>query len=170
MLMTTRKRVYTGRNTAMFYALISQLPGYDARYRDLIKEGVINDFLCGLSGGKHNRPLSLSGLTDGEYRELITDLRQMVNRGKGVIQLQQEAVRKRLIHQVLTTLSRIGVAAKDGDYSEVNYHIARLPISKGRLIYQFATDELPGLLAATRAYCGVMKKRQEKERALAFRN
>jgi hypothetical protein len=52
----------------------------------------------------------------------------------------------------------------------VNYHIARLPISKGRTIPGIPTDDLPGLLGAVRAYCGVIRKKQQREQYLTERN
>jgi hypothetical protein len=167
---TTKKRIYRGRNTAMFYALIAQLPGYSSQYKDLIKEGVIDEFLTKYYGVNHNMSLSLSALSDIAYNELILDLRAQVNDGKSRVRLQNEAIRKDFIHKILNTLSRIGVQVVDGDYSEVNYHILRLPISKGRTIPQFPIDELEKLLGAVRAYCGNMKKYQQKEQNLAEKN
>ena len=161
--MATKKHT-AGLNTGMFYALISQLPGYDARFRDLIKEGAIDDFLTNRYGERHGRELRLSKLSAAEYRELIRDLKVRVNESKDAESLQKEAVRKRLVHQILAALSRIHVIVINGDYDEVNYHITRLPISRGRTIPGIPTDELPGLLGAVRAYCGVIKKRQQVEK------
>ncbi|MDR1938279.1 MAG: hypothetical protein LBQ73_07260 [Tannerellaceae bacterium] len=166
----TRKKVYSGRNTGMFYALIAQLDGYDSKYRDLIKEGVINDFLAKHYGEHHRRELRLSKLTDGEYRELISDLRNQVNEAKSVPKLQGEAVRRQLVHRILATLSKIGAVVINGDYSAVNYHIARLSLAKGRIIPRIPTDELPGLLAQARAYCDNVKKQQIKEMDLVAKN
>jgi hypothetical protein len=167
---TTKKRIYNGRNTAMFYALIAQLDGYDSRYRDLIKEGVINDFLVKHYGERHDRELRLTKLTDGEYRELISDLRNQVNDSKSVSKLQGEAVRKQLIHRILGALSKIGATAVNGDYSVVNYHIARLSLANGRTIPRIPTDELPGVLAQVRAYCDNVKKKQAELKALPVKN
>lgn len=154
----------------MFYALMSQLPGYDVRYRDVIKEGILNDFLTKHYGASHNRSLRISELSDAEYRDLIRDLGKQANEGKSVATLQDEAVRKRLIHQILTALSRIGVRVVNGDYGGVNYHISRLPVSKGRTIPRIPTGELPNLLGAVRAYCDVIRKKQKGENYLAVRN
>jgi hypothetical protein len=164
------KKTYTVRNTAMLYALIAQLPGYDSRYSDLIKEGIVNDFLTKHYGDKHGRQLRVSLLSDAEYRELILDLKIQVNQAKTVKTLQGENVRKRLTHQILVALSRIGVTVINGDYGIVNYHISRIPASKRRILPQVPTDELPNLLAATRAYCTVIKRKQEEEREVAFKN
>lgn len=164
------KRQYSGRNTGMFYALMAQLPGYRGEYKEIIKEGVINDFLTARYGAHHYRPLRLSTLSDVEYRNIIIELKARVAEGKTAATLQGEAVRKRLIHQILSTLGRIGVTTADGDYTHVNYHIRRIPASKERTLPQIPTGELPNLLAAVRAYCGVMKKRLEKEHSIAKRN
>lgn len=154
----------------MFYALMSQLPGYDARYREVIKEGILNDFLTRHYGERHNRSLRISELSDIEYCELIRDMRNQISECKSAAALQGEAVRKRLIHQILTALSRIGVAVVNGDYAGVNYHISRLPVSKGRTIPRIPTGELPNLLGAVRAYCDVIRKKQKAEKYLAARN
>jgi hypothetical protein len=154
----------------MFYALMSQLPGYSIMYREPIKEGIVNDFLVKQYGENHGRQLRISTLSDAEYRELLSDLRAQVNAGKTVSTLQTEAVRKRLIHQIFTALSRIGASPVNGDYSAANRHITGLPIAKGRMVPQIPTDELPGLLGAVRAYCDVIRKRQQKEKALAAKN
>lgn len=158
------------RNTALFYALMAQLPGYDRRYADVIKESIVEEYLERKHGPRHGREPRLSALNDDEFRELTAGLRADVRRSKSAADLQQEAVRKVLVHQILMTLSRIGATVTDGDYARVNYHIQRLPISKGRIIPQFSTDELPRLLGAVRAYAGNIRKRQLVEQALAERN
>lgn len=158
------------RNTALFYALMAQLPGYDRRYAELIKEGIVNSYLEQKYGERHRREIRLSKLDDAEYAELVADLRSRVRQGKTVADLQREATRKTLVHQILLTLSRIGATVVGGDYEQVNYHIRRLPISKGRIIPQFGTEELPRLLGAVRAYADNIRKRQREEMALAERN
>jgi hypothetical protein len=150
------------RNTAIFFALISQMPGYDSRYRDLIKEGVINDFLTSVYGTGHGRELRLSLLSDSEYGKLVRTLRLHTGKTATIETMQDNAVRRRLTHTILNTLSRIGVKPVDGDYDLVNRHISSLPISRGRIIPQFKTEELPDLLNAVRAYCDVIAKRQAK--------
>jgi hypothetical protein len=158
------------RNTARFFALMSQIRGYDGRYRDLIKEGVIHDFLTSIYGDGHGRELRLSLLSDDEYSRLIKWLKRDLNRYTTVEAMQDISVRKRLIHQILNTLSHIGVRVVDGDYAMVNRHITSLPISKGRIIPEFKTEELPNLLNAVRAYCDAMAKRQRKIQILAKLN
>lgn len=158
------------RNTAMFYALLRQLPCYDSAYQDVIKEGAIHDYLSRLYGEAHGRALSLRDLTDEEYEGLIKEMRRKVFALWSPEQLQREALRKRLTHQILSTFSRIGIEAKGSDYGVVNEHIRRLPISKGRIIPQFALDELPRLLGAVRAYCDNIHKRQLEERRQALAN
>lgn len=158
------------RNTAMFYALLRQLPYYDSAYQDVIKEGAIHDYLTRLYGEAHGRALSLRDLTDEEYDGLIKEMRRQVSDLRSPEQLQREALRKRLTHQILSTFSRIGIEAKGSDYGVVNEHIRRLPISKGRIIPQFALDELPRLLGAVRAYCDNIHKRQLEEQRQALAN
>lgn len=167
---TSKKTSQTQRNTALFYALMAQFPGYDRRYAELIKEGIVNDYLTRKYGEGHRRAPRLSTLSDAEYNELIIGMRYQTERSKSTATLQQEATRKRLVHQILTALSRIGATVVNGDYNEVNYHIRRLPISKGRIIPQFTTDELPRLLGAVRAYADNIRKRQKKMEYLAERN
>jgi hypothetical protein len=170
MATNAKKKNYSGRRTDTFYALIVQLPGYDSKYKELIKEGVINDFLTERHGQNHGRELRLTLLSDGEFRELLFDLNQRVYNGKTKMILHQEAIRKRKVNQILTALSRIGVNVKNGDFSQVNEHIKKLPISKGRIIPQFRFDELDRLLGAVRAYCDNIKKRQIREQILAPKN
>ena len=154
----------------MFYALLRQLPYYDSAYQDVIKEGAIHDYLTRLYGEAHGRALSLRGLTDEEYDGLIKEMRRKVSNLKSPEQLRGEATRKRIVHQILSTFSRIGIEAKGGDYGVINEHIRRLPISRGRIIPQFALDELPRLLGAVRAYCDNIRVKQERERRLALQN
>lgn len=165
-----RKRTGKSRNTAMFYALIGQLPGYDRRYAEVIKESVVDDYLTARHGELHGREARLTALSDAEYAEMLDGLRRRVEACKTAATLQREAMRKRLVHQILTALSRIGVTAPGGDYSAVNDHIRHLPISKGRVIPQFADDELPRLLGSVRAYCDYVRRKQQEERAVARRN
>lgn len=158
------------RNTAMFYALLRQLPCYDSAYQDVIKEGAIHDYLTRLYGEAHGRALSLRDLTDEEYEGLIKEMRRKVFALWSPEQLQREALRKRLTHQILSTFSRIGIEAKGSDYGAINEHIRKLPISKGRIIPQFTLDELPSLLGAVRAYCDNIHKRQLEEQRQALAN
>lgn len=158
------------RNTAMFYALLRQLPCYDSAYQDVIKEGAIHDYLTRLYGEAHGRALSLRDLTDEEYEGLIKEMRRKVFAQWSPEQLQREALRKRLTHQILSTFSRIGIEAKGSDYGAINEHIRKLPISKGRIIPQFTLDELPSLLGAVRAYCDNIHKRQLEEQRQALAN
>ncbi len=158
------------RNTAMFYALLRQLPCYDSAYQDVIKEGAIHDYLTRLYGEAHGRVLSLRDLTDEEYEGLIKEMRRKVFAQWSPEQLQREALRKRLTHQILSTFSCIGIEAKGSDYGAINEHIRKLPISKGRIIPQFTLDELPSLLGAVRAYCDNIHKRQLEEQRQALAN
>lgn len=158
------------RNTAMFYALLRQLPCYDSAYQDVIKEGAIHDYLTRLYGEAHGRALSLRDLTDEEYEGLIKEMRRKVFALWSPEQLQREALRKRLTHQILSTFSRISIEAKGSDYGAINEHIRKLPISKGRIIPQFTLDELPSLLGAVRAYCDNIHKRQLEEQRQALAN
>ena len=57
--MATTTNTTKRRNTAMFYALMRQLPHYDSAYQDVIKEGAIHDYLTRLYGEDHGRALSL---------------------------------------------------------------------------------------------------------------
>lgn len=154
----------------MFYALLRQLPCYDSAYQDVIKEGAIHDYLTRLYGEAHGRALSLRDLTDEEYEGLIKEMRRKVFAQWSPEQLQREALRKRLTHQILSTFSRIGIEAKGSDYGAINEHIRKLPISKGRIIPQFTLDELPSLLGAVRAYCDNIHKRQLEEQRQALAN
>ena len=167
---TRKRRTGKSRNTAMFYALIGQLPGYDRRYAEVIKESVVGEYLTARYGERHGREARLTALSDAEYDEMLAGLRRRVEACKTAPALQREATRKRLTHQILNALSRIGVTAAGGDYSAVNEHIRRLPISKGRVIPQFADDELPRLLGSVRAYCDYVRRKQLEERAAAFKN
>lgn len=168
--MATTTKTTKRRNTAMFYALMRQLPHYDSAYQEVIKEGAIHDYLTRLYGENHGRALSLRALTDEEYEGLIQEMRRKVRNLNSPEQLRREATRKRIVHQILATFSRIGIEAKGSDYGVVNEHIRKLPISKGRIIPQFTLDELPRLLGAVRAYCDNIQKRQEKERQQALAN
>ena len=168
--MATTTKTTKRRNTAMFYALMRQLPHYDSAYQEVIKEGAVHDYLTRLYGANHGRALSLRALTDEEYEGLIQEMRRKVRNLKSPEQLRREALRKRLTHQILSTFSRIGIEAKGSDYGVVNEHIRRLPISKGRIIPQFTLDELPNLLGAVRAYCDNLHKRQLKEQRQSLTN
>ncbi|MDL2254989.1 hypothetical protein LJC38_00205 [Parabacteroides sp. OttesenSCG-928-K15] len=166
---TPQKKNYTRRNTAMFYALMAQVPGYSREYQDVIKEGIIDGFLTKHYGSLHGREVGLSKLTDGEYRELINEMKFQIEEAKSKSQMRQEATRKRLVYLILNKLSEINVSTRNG-FDDVNYHIKRIPFSKGRIIPQITTDELEGLLGAVRGYCDGIKKQQLKEMDKAFRN
>lgn len=161
------KRIYKGRRTDIFFALIKQLPDYSPSRKEVIKKDIVSDFLEEIYGKNHNRSLSLRSLSDKEYDDLINYLKGRVRDSKILAQLQEEGVRREFTHKILSQLSRIGVHNTDGDYTEVNYHIRRLPISKGRVIPQFETEELGRLLAAVRAYCDNTLKKQAKMKRLA---
>lgn len=98
---TTKKRTYHGRNTGMFYALMGQLPGFDRRYQDVIKESIVNEFFERECGKHHGRDLKISTLSDMEYNLLIRWLRGQVNEAKTKEALQDEAIRKGFIHKII---------------------------------------------------------------------
>lgn len=166
---TTKKKNYTRRNTAMFYALMAQVPGYCREYQDVIKEGIIDGFLVKHYGVLHGREIGLTKLTDGEYRELINEMKYQIEEAKSKSLMQSEATRKRLVHLILNKLAEINVSTRNG-FDDVNYHIRRIPYSKGRIIPQIPIDELPGLLGAVRGYCDAIKKQQLKELDKAYKN
>lgn len=158
------------RQTSAFYALISQLPDYDKSFQEEIRNGVIDSYLTEVYGKDHGKPVSLSLLSDEDYQGLLANLKREVNKCKSIERLQREATRKKMISQILRAFTRIGVTAVNGNYEAVNYHILRLPISKGRIIPQFHDDELVNLLGAVRAYCDNILKQQKKEQSQASKN
>lgn len=168
--MTRTKKSNARRQTSIFYALLSQLPDYDKSFQEEIKNGVIDSYLTEVYGRDHCKPISLSQLSDEDYQGLLSNLKQEVNKSKSIKRLQREATRKKIISQILRAFTRIGVTAVNGNYEAVNFHILRLPISKGRIIPQFQDEELANLLGAVRAYCDNILKQQKKEQSQAFKN
>lgn len=163
--MKTKKQ--NKRNTAMFYALLSQMPGYNKTFQTECKEIEVSDFLTSKYGRCEST--SLSSLSDTDYDQLINTMRRRLAGLSNKTALIDQVERKKLINQILTAFSRIGIVAK-GDYVTINYHIRKLPISKGRIIPQFNTSELPSLLGAVRGYTDAISKRQQKEQLLANKN
>ncbi len=156
------------RNTAAFYALLSQMPGYNKDLQKECKEVEVSDFLVSKYG--QCKSVSLSALSDQDYEEILHLMRLRLREQADNERLLDQAERKRLTHLILTALSRIGVVVVDKNMNDVNYHIRRLPISKGRIIPQFATKELPALLGAVRGYTDAMSKIQQKVRVMAANN
>lgn len=173
MYMATKKRIYKGRNTGMFYGYLKRIAGYMDSERECIASGVIDCYLVGKYGNCHGRRVSLSELTDSEYDELLDDLKRQVNistRPEQVInELQEKAIRKDWYHRIFTRLSRIGVSTING-YEDANRHICSLPISRGRILPAIPLNELPDLFKAVCSYCDNIRKKQQKERATAIRN
>jgi len=167
--MRTKQTKKTGRNTRVFFGYLKQMPGFEAKYLDIIKEGTINDFLENEYGKFHGRELRLSKLSDFEYNRLIKWLKQDVRERVSKEKLLEANVRKDLIHQILKTFTRINVFVTDS-FDDVNYHIQRIPYAKGRIIPKIPTDELPGLLNAVRGYCDGIKQQQLKEQQSAIKN
>lgn len=171
--MTTKKRVYKGRNTGLFFGYLKRITGYTDCERECIASGVIDCYLVGKYGNCHGRRVSLSELTDQEYEELLDDLKRQVNvstRPEQVLnELQEKAIRKDWYHRIFGRLSRIGVSTVNG-YEDANLHIRSLPISRGRILPAISLDELPDLFKAVCSYCDNIQKKQQKERASAFKN
>lgn len=173
MAKTTKKRIYKGRDTGMFYGYLKRLPGYTNEGQYDIAHGTIESYLIGKYGGCHGRRVSLKELTDAEYAELLTDLKRQVNVTTDTEQLKselnEEAIRKDWYHKIFGRLSRIGVSTVNG-YKDANRHIQGLPISRGRILPAIPLDELPGLFKAVCSYCDNILDRQLKEQAIAEKN
>ncbi len=170
---TRKKRSYKGRNTGLFYGYLKCLAGYEAKAKDDIAHGVIDCYLTGKYGERHGRRVSLSGLTDTEYAELLDDLIRQAgvstDPDRLARELNEKAVRKDWYHRILQRLSRIGVCTTNG-YDEVNRHIRSLPVSRGRILPAMAVEELPELFKAVCSYCDNVLKKQREEQAIAGRN
>lgn len=171
--MATKKRVYKGRNTGMFYGYLKRIAGYTDSERENIAGGVIDGYLIGKYGSHHGRRVSLSELTDQEYEGLLDDLRRQVNISTDpkllAGELQEKAIRKDWYHRIFKQLSRIGVSTING-YDDANRHIRSLPISRGRILPAIPLNELSDLFKAVCSYCDNIQKKRQKEQATAFKN
>lgn len=171
--MTTKKRISKSRNTGLFYGYLKRLPGYDQAEVETIKGGVIESFLIGKYGVSHGRKISLTGLTDREYDELLVDLKRQINIATSpdrlAAELTEKAVRKDWYHRIFKKLSRIGISTING-YDDANRHIRSLPISRGRILPAIPLEELPDLYKAVCSYCDNRLKKQRKEQAIAEQN
>lgn len=156
------------RNTAIFYAILSQMPGYNKAFQKECKEIEVSDYMIGKYGKCEST--SLSALSDTDYNELINAMRVRLAGISSKNTLIDQIERKKMINQILRAFTIIGVNVIDSDYTLVNDHIRKLPLSKGRIIPQFKTAELPALLGAVRGYTDAIKKRQQKERQLSKMN
>lgn len=168
-----KKRVCKGRNTGLFYGYLKRIAGYTNEGRDDIAHGTIEGYLIGKYGSRHGRRISLKELTDVEYDELLTDLRQQVNVSTDTEQLKTELNKKAIhtdwCHQIFKQLSRIGVSTVNG-YEDANRHVRSLPISRGRILPAIPVDEMPDLFKAICSYCDNVLKKQHGERDKAARN
>ncbi|MCD8177288.1 MAG: hypothetical protein LUE98_07645 [Tannerellaceae bacterium] len=154
------------RSTATFFALLKQMKGYNKAFHKECKEIEVTEFLKG-EYGEGVYSVSLTALSDQEYTELIESMRYRLKEECNPTKMIEKAERREIIHAIIQTFSRIGVYVVNNDWRELNKHIRSLPISKGRIIPQIETRELPSLLSAVRAYCDNIAKKQKKEQHLA---
>lgn len=167
MIMKTKTK--TGkRNTAKFYALLQQLPGYRKDLQAECKEIEVMDFYMAKYG--HCRSTSLSSLSDEEYSELLADMRKRAENSMTRSKWVETKERNYYYNKIFLALSKIGVQVESGYYDEVNYHILRIPISRKRILPAIPTTDLPDLLNAVYGYVDGMKKQQAKEQGLAVVN
>lgn len=165
----SKKRQYSGRNTGSLYWRLSQLPDYNVKYRELIKEGAINDLYITLYGENHRKSLHLRDMTDRDYQLLLDDLDRRIKKTKTLDDYYKQEERRRKISKIFKAFERMGLRVT-GNYEEVNTHIKRIALSKGRIIPQIPTEELDTLYKAVCSYCDYYVKKQKEEHSLTLKN
>ena len=154
------------RNTGVFYALLKQQPGYDSRYSDVIKEGIVENFTFISRAGRSTR--SLSDLSDREYSRLIEEMKESAGKQIDIEKAVEEKTRRKLISDILRKLGTIGITTIAG-YADVNSFIEGLKGSKGR-IYKYKTEELPDLFRAVCNAVDFYKKKQKEIQRIQIMN
>lgn len=154
------------RNTGIFYALLKQLPGYDPRFSDVIKAGIIENFTFITRGGKITQ--SLSELSDEEYNRLINDMKKSAIKQVDAKKVVEDKTRRKLVSDILRKLGTIGISTTGG-YADVNKFIEDLKGSKGR-IYKYKTEELPDLFRAVCNAVDFYKKKQKEIQRIQIMN
>lgn len=125
---------------ARFYKLIQQLPDYDPKYRDVIKESIVHEYSLGAT-------TSLTELYEKKpktYSYMLEMLQKKV--GKKVYKDEQDTARKRLIAAIGANLDKQGysydsqdqkleyikrIACRAANSNEFN----QIPLSRLRALY-----------------------------------
>ena len=157
------------RETSIFYKLLEMQKGYDKKYKDVIKEGIIKEFTCRIRKNKNSSSFRLSDLSDNEYRMLLEEMQSHVVQDFSKEELLSAEMRKKITHKIFLKLGKLGVTTVNG-YGDVNYHIKRLKGFGGRIIPEIKTDELDELYKAVCSYVDFYKKEQEEVKRLAMMN
>lgn len=128
---------------ALFWTLLKRTPGYDERYREVIKEGVVN-------GHRGGRTCSLSEMYrkyPTEYSLMIEAMKRSVSGGKGAIHDEDlDLERKRVIAVICAGVDKRGYtfASREDKLAYVKRiacraancgHFNAVPLSQMRAIY-----------------------------------
>lgn len=129
---------------ALFYQLLKDLPGYDIRYRDVIKEGIIYEH----SGGKTTSLSEMWNKYPAQYSDMIEAMKRDRRNRMEHYQDESDKWRKRVIAVIAQTVDRAGyqfednnkkldyikrLACRAGNCSEFN----RIPLSRLQGLYSY---------------------------------
>lgn len=129
---------------ALFYQLLKDLPGYDIRYRDEIKEGIIYEH----SGGKTTSLSEMWNEYPAQYSDMIEAMKRDRRNRMDHYFDEQDKWRKRVIAVIAQTIDRAGyqfednkkkmdyikrLACRAGNCSEFN----RIPLSRLQGLYNY---------------------------------
>lgn len=132
---------------ALFYQLLKDLPGYDIRYRDVIKEGIIYEH----SGGKTTSLSEMWNKYPAQYSDMIEAMKRNRQDRANHYQDESDKWRKRVIAVIAQMVDKAGhnfdnnakkldyikrLACRAGNCSEFN----RIPLSRLQGLYNYFLD------------------------------
>jgi len=92
------------RTFGLFWSLLKQLPDYDAKFRDTIKEGIV----CQYTNGKTSSLSDMYNRFPREYARMIEDMKGDAAARRERYEERQDVSRKRVIAAICTWIDRLG--------------------------------------------------------------
>jgi hypothetical protein len=140
------------RNYRRFWGfLIKEVKNYDARFKDVIKDGLVLLYT-------NNRTSSLRNMTDDEYMNMID----------GLIG-ESKADRNHYIHEILLCIEECGISTRKTNYPEVNDFVRRHS-GTGKTLPEMNIDELKKTLKVMHVINYNQEKKNTKLRTLEICN
>ncbi|GAB6394205.1 MAG: hypothetical protein MdMp024_0517 [Bacteroidales bacterium] len=90
---------------ALFWSLLKQLPNYNERYKDVIKEGVVHEY----SGGRTESLSEMYAKYLAAYSDMIEALKGDKRQRQGRYEATRDLTRKRVIAAICSFLDKQGL-------------------------------------------------------------
>lgn len=103
-IMATHKKAKKSVSHALFWTLIKETPGYQDAYKDIIKEGLVNQY----SGGKTCSLSEMYKKYPAEYSDMLEAMKGSTEQRRARYDADRDKTAKRVIAAICSWLDKLG--------------------------------------------------------------